>query len=1545
MKKEITTNQFTGGLSLDLNPLITPNNVLTDCLNGTLITFNGNENMLQNDMGNARVETAMLPEGYIPLGTCSHGGFIYVVSYNPEKDLAQIGSFPSPERNIDTTEMDSQGVQSFTQENIIAEGDDFEFVFSDGTKEIYKPLKPLLRKIFDSVELNPGDKFIVFANNLHGTYLSDFGSTTNQIDSHPRLWKIRLASVQDNKTTELENLKWYDTGIEEENIGPDLSLPSLEGIINEEDDPGSDYVNNDRKGTQQTTGTNYYIKQLSDDLSTRGDKAVDIDNYRSLVNGAYSVFSSKKSGKLALLISPEYPDGFSATWNAYFTPDQDLDTPSSVDDNGNNNIEYQSFDIFINSSWDNGGRDVNPEGVIVKFKKVNKNNTTLVVDPFISQTGDMYIKKIPFNLSRKQSSDTLSYPVINEDGSIKKDDDGNIIYQAYDSFNNRIKQEVWVDILDTDKNTENISFVNNRYIHRIYNNSYPDLDQRTGQSKYYISVDDNDFIHPENEQEHDDYKEEELPNNSQSLYKETIYDDYLNNYFNTDVPYKLGTFTIPNDLVPGVSDDWKLEVEVYPYTEAGYFPHLKKTLTIDFSRIGKKSVELTSWKYWISNETEMINWSLDAYTLPEETISKVWLEFYDNQGLCATQILDNLSSYNGEYTTTINLGSNSTYHGISTKRAEILDNESSLIYHKGILLDIDSLQLKLNNRKIIGFDSDDSSQDAKTNLEILNKFFNTSYKKVSDFKNTFINFYTNVSDLEPKGYYTNDAGIIYPNILYGIKLKYNTRALETFSSAENSSEHIASRWLWTCPVFNERYDSVNDFDELNPELQLDVDVKYGSNNNYKPYINSILGTGPDINDNEVTDYSDYVSNTQTLIGEHTVGQGNIESYAVIGLQNNYNTFRFYKDQIDNFNLECAIGQQKAKKNIPQPQVIQEEIAGDPNLLETEEIVITSDSDLETNKNKNQYQLTLLGDLNEKNYTYYSQAEEDFKQENLFSVSQNFSDGSFVKNTFIFNAVHNSKYYKTATQKRECNFPIFTTPITKIQDLRHYNLAIGTFNNKKFIYFTKCIYLVKIDRSSQAPRYYLQIGTVSYKEENGKITFKVSGPTDQESISSSEYTDFNDVLQNSNDVVSKICSENILFLPVIFGNDNSSTQGKSRGIISKDNNGLTLIKDGTLIRNTNLNSNQTGGFLAAISDKYVAFDFGHPITSIFETNMLATTISANIYNNPLPYNGSIFTFWPKLILALLTQIYYKTDRQSSGQKYIFDNYTYYESHQSLYISDIIYKISKNKEVVDNNLIIMGNNNTGEYGFQLSDYIDKIEGKMKKNDDTKELPNRKSVTFIIKELEKNCPIQFQFNYIQPELIKFDSQSKALIESIDKTSNNTLIDVEYDDTLFTYSNSKLSPLNSSFSFKPVQNIDNENGVEYISKISTSTYNSGDDLILLNYTINNNRINSYTMSSLYEFTIPELSNNYLKIQDNKLIIDPSFFYALQYSTDCKLCTQVADHGGYVGFNNIPYVQIFSFDAGKISEDASEQDKKAYEDKLYIQNWSVPDLIPKTNG
>ena len=82
MKKD-TIYTFTEGMVKDLHPLTTPNNVLTDALNATLVTYNGNELVLQNDMGNTKISNAFLPAGYVPVGMKEHGGIIYVAAYNP----------------------------------------------------------------------------------------------------------------------------------------------------------------------------------------------------------------------------------------------------------------------------------------------------------------------------------------------------------------------------------------------------------------------------------------------------------------------------------------------------------------------------------------------------------------------------------------------------------------------------------------------------------------------------------------------------------------------------------------------------------------------------------------------------------------------------------------------------------------------------------------------------------------------------------------------------------------------------------------------------------------------------------------------------------------------------------------------------------------------------------------------------------------------------------------------------------------------------------------------------------------------------------------------------------------------------------------------------------------------------------------------------------------------------------------------------------------------------------------------------------------------
>lgn len=302
MKRQEATNTFQEGMVMDFNPLTTPNNVVTNCLNGTLITFNGNEYVLQNDMGNGRVETAYLPEGYVPLGTAELGGIIYIVSYNPLIDKSQIGCFPSPERNITSDEIQ-------TPEITVS-----DIQFRSGRKVTNTIVKVKLLSNPDAEDgifkLNPGDKYTIFSTNggitANAGTISDVNTGIHKVDATPNFVTIHVVSIgEDGKITYLDDsLKWS-----EEN------------------------------------GLDYYIKELSYTSKEQAQK--DLDSYRTLVTSAYNIFNSKVSGELALLFELKVIDSFSVAWDADVEDiEGDLDKEATI----TFNLEWTSSDSRINPS-------------------------------------------------------------------------------------------------------------------------------------------------------------------------------------------------------------------------------------------------------------------------------------------------------------------------------------------------------------------------------------------------------------------------------------------------------------------------------------------------------------------------------------------------------------------------------------------------------------------------------------------------------------------------------------------------------------------------------------------------------------------------------------------------------------------------------------------------------------------------------------------------------------------------------------------------------------------------------------------------------------------------------------------------------------------------------------------------------------------------------------------------------------------------------------------------------------------------------------------
>lgn len=292
MKKDSTVNTFQDGLIMDLNPLLTPNTALTNCLNGTIVTFNGNENVLQNDMGNGRVETAYLPEGYVPVGTAELGGIIYIVSYNPLKDKCQIGCFPSPERNITSDEIKSNTNNSIDTGKFRNDKNEIT------TTEYKVELLP------DNTKLNPGDQYSIYATNKGITNnfdcLSFIGNTNHTMDNYEK----------ENCPYNNENSQIY------KNVEIHVVSISDDGKITYLDDTVKWFENTFKIGTDENKKllpADYYIKEVEGDKNETINN--DIENYRSLISTAYNTFNSKTSGKLALLFKLNVIDTFSATWS------------------------------------------------------------------------------------------------------------------------------------------------------------------------------------------------------------------------------------------------------------------------------------------------------------------------------------------------------------------------------------------------------------------------------------------------------------------------------------------------------------------------------------------------------------------------------------------------------------------------------------------------------------------------------------------------------------------------------------------------------------------------------------------------------------------------------------------------------------------------------------------------------------------------------------------------------------------------------------------------------------------------------------------------------------------------------------------------------------------------------------------------------------------------------------------------------------------------------------------------------------------------------
>ena len=397
--KDSCQNSFSAkdGMVTDLNPLVVPNTAMTSCLNGTFYTYNGNEGQLQNDMGNGRVESAKLPAGYVPIGIKEFGGIVYVVSHNPVKNESQIGSFPSPERNIAINNMGSDSSLNVNEWDFRRKtnGDSTNpFYPEEGYNLFYQKLLIMSDKIIRS-----GDSFSVLV-----TKDSSLGNIINYDNSK----KIKY----DNNCNIIDNPD--PNGISGDIIIRLAVIDSSNALI---------YVDD---SLIKNSNTNSWLTEV--ESFPNSDAELSVDSWEETINDGH--IYNGPTGTLVLTVELSRIDNFTVTYKVNKATDSDL-----------YNVEFTIKNNYSNM----------PENSIVRLEwsefwyDITNNNT-------VSESGNTVI-----NIINTSNSDKITSGKIKVDNFVSS----NILdyyFTPYDkwAYNSRLKVNGQIDFSKIGTNAINI---------------------------------------------------------------------------------------------------------------------------------------------------------------------------------------------------------------------------------------------------------------------------------------------------------------------------------------------------------------------------------------------------------------------------------------------------------------------------------------------------------------------------------------------------------------------------------------------------------------------------------------------------------------------------------------------------------------------------------------------------------------------------------------------------------------------------------------------------------------------------------------------------------------------------------------------------------------------------------------------------------------------------------------------------------------------------------------------------------------------------------
>lgn len=797
--RQSVKSTFSNGLIMDFAPDTAPNQSLSNALNATFVTFNGNEGLLQNDMGNARVESAYLPEGYIPVGTCEFGDIIYVVSYNPLKNKSQIGCFPSPERNLSSSE-----ISNLTQSVSSA-----EFVKIANDTNLGKISNSKAKHVIYQDKLHAGDKYIIsWGAEGVGNYdtISNIGNSSESLvntESYwPKLIKVHVVSVEDSgKITYLDNdVKWYSQREDFERTTYKVFGEIWRARQKTSKEPSNDIAvqipeDSELLGAQVTTSnstetittnslfyidsnnyltlidaqfTTWYVSKkgniikflenfedcekciptpenidakfiISTEALKNTNSSTNLDNYRHALSSNYSVFQSRTPGKLALLFELEKITGFSCGHKSF-------------------KVSNNTYDVYLSLSWETDNYNINPCGVIITDAVTT--NVSATDNKLIPTEDTTYNASRVVDISRVYQQenpptgyeDFLAGSFYQEKYQNPKDDSGNVATTILRAYKNQRPQELYnkggyyINAATITKDSSG---------NKVYTNSSGGTCGIT-----YLT------------------------------------DDVVVNTYKRSVLKYLGRVSL---------SEKENEKNLYQYTVCPCMPYgvleeFAITNIIDFNKAQTGEVKLNTWQYYVNSTSMYLTFGFDTFLKEDENevIDFIEFEFYDNNGLATVYHLSGQESYDSKFTEYFNLDSSLNNGKFLTTYLPEGNTDRSIrqpIYHT-------------------------KEQDPLTYADIKD---NTEGSYI--FRDASGNWASVTSSLQDDStVYQNDAGILYYGRPYAVKIKIYKGIQDELGNINNENyltPITECRWMWTAPLFNDSYGVVLDFNTCQFEPTLD----------------------------------------------------------------------------------------------------------------------------------------------------------------------------------------------------------------------------------------------------------------------------------------------------------------------------------------------------------------------------------------------------------------------------------------------------------------------------------------------------------------------------------------------------------------------------------------------------------------------------------------------------------------------------------------------------------------------------------------------------